>query len=166
MVRNFGGSIPFDLMVNVNFWNYYIPLRAHARQPPFNHLDSTSLEPTFLRILTYNCHFSLLSGRTTMGEARRNHECAILPNIPTPETSVPTPSTIYPLPRLDPCSAAPFRIAARHWRNVLPAFREIVSPCIHLVFPQLLPLREREDGLATTTLAATVPQTLPPALSD
>ena len=35
----------------------------------------------------------------TRGKEWRAHECAPLPNLPTPETSHPTPSTTYPPPR-------------------------------------------------------------------
>ena len=34
-------------------------------EPPFNHLDSTSLESTFPRIFAHNCHFSLFAVRAT-----------------------------------------------------------------------------------------------------
>ena len=36
--------IPFILIVNIYFWNYYLPSRAYAREPPFNHSDLNSLE--------------------------------------------------------------------------------------------------------------------------
>ena len=30
--------IPFSLLWNFQFWNYYVPLRAYLREPPFSHL--------------------------------------------------------------------------------------------------------------------------------
>ena len=91
--------IYFILILNLHFWNYYLPLRAYSREPPFNHLDSTSSESTFLCILAHNCHFLLFAGRTTGGKLCRSHVRALLPNLPTPETSRPIPSPIYSPPR-------------------------------------------------------------------
>ena len=34
-------DITFILILNLHFWNYYVPLRAYAREPPFNHFNST-----------------------------------------------------------------------------------------------------------------------------
>ena len=57
-----------------------------------------------------------------------------------------------------------FRVAARRWKNVFLAFRQIISSCTHLVFTSLLPQREREDGVATKTASETVQTPLPPYL--
>ena len=92
-------DISFFLMVNIHFWNYYIPSHSYVREPPFNLLDSTSLESTFLRILAHNFHLSFFADRTISRKAHRAHELAPLPNLPTPETLRPTLSHIYPPPR-------------------------------------------------------------------
>ena len=34
--------IPLIILLNINFWNYYVPSRPYAREPPFNNLDLTS----------------------------------------------------------------------------------------------------------------------------
>ena len=54
---------PFFLIVNLHFWNYYVPSHAYSRDTPFNHLDSTSSESTFHRILAHNYHLSLFTDR-------------------------------------------------------------------------------------------------------
>ena len=58
----------------------------------------------------------------TKVKARRANECALIPNLPTPETSRPTPSPTYPSPRLDTLCASPFRIAARRCRILFLVF--------------------------------------------
>ena len=61
------------------------------REPPFNHLDSTSSESIFHCVLPHNYHFSLFAGRATRGKARRAHERTLLPNRPIPDTLCPPP---------------------------------------------------------------------------
>ena len=82
-----GVPSPFVLLLNLNFWNYYVPSRAFAREPPFNHLDSTSPESILLCTLAHNCHlyshFSQ-SGKK-QGERRAEPMSAILsPTYPPP----------------------------------------------------------------------------------
>ena len=63
--------IPFVLLLNIHFLNYYVPSRAYSRGSSFNHLDSASLESTFSYILSHNCHFySHLSRVGQQGERR------------------------------------------------------------------------------------------------
>ena len=49
--------VPFVLIVNIHFWNYYLPSCAYVRELPFNHLESTSSELTLPCILAQNFHF-------------------------------------------------------------------------------------------------------------
>ena len=57
--------LPFVLIVNFHLWNYYVPSYTYAREPHFDHLESTSFESTFPCILAHNLHFSILLVRTT-----------------------------------------------------------------------------------------------------
>ena len=73
--------VPFVLIVNVHFWNYYVPSLTYAREPPFNHVDST-----FSRIPAHNIAiaislFSWAGRKTEQGE--RHAEPMIAPRSPT-----------------------------------------------------------------------------------
>ena len=73
-----------------------------ALEHPFNHLDSTSSELPFPRILAHNFYFSLFTVRRyniTRVKARISHEHAELPNLTTPETYCPAPYTMYLMTR-------------------------------------------------------------------
>ena len=52
-------DIPFVLIVNVHFGNYYVLSRAYTREPPFNHFDST-----FSRISAQSYELPFLAGMT------------------------------------------------------------------------------------------------------
>ena len=77
-------SLPF-LIVNIHFWNYYVPSRAYVREPPVNHFDST-----FSRIPPHNLTISI---SPILEKARISHERARLPNLPTPMMLRPKLST-------------------------------------------------------------------------
>ena len=34
-----GQTLPFVLLLNIHFLNYYVPLHDYAREPPFNYFD-------------------------------------------------------------------------------------------------------------------------------
>ena len=48
--------VPFILILNIHFKKYYAPLRAYAREPPFNHLDSASFGINSISY-AHNWHF-------------------------------------------------------------------------------------------------------------
>ena len=65
-IISINSTIPFVLILNIYFWNYYVPSRAYAREPPFNHLDSNPLDSG---VLTHYFPFIslLFYGRTARG---------------------------------------------------------------------------------------------------
>ena len=118
-----------------------MPSRAYVREPPFNHLDPTSLESTFPQILAHNFHLSLFVGKQenrTRGNMRRSHERAPLPNLPTPAILRP--------PHL-PLIHRQGKRAPRNFISTRAA--EVMFPlrftkCTYLILPLILLQRERE----------------------
>ena len=102
------------------------------REPPFNHLDSTSTESTLPRILAQNYHFSIFADRQdnrTRGKTCRDHDFSILPNVPTPTISRPPHLPIILCQGKHHARVASFCVAAHRCRNILLAFRKIIYPC-------------------------------------
>ena len=58
-------TLPFVIIVNIHFRNYYVPSRAYARERPFNDLDLTSSESTFTCIIWGNGQTKLRVHRPT-----------------------------------------------------------------------------------------------------
>ena len=51
---SYRSSISFVLILNLQFWYYYVPSRAYAREPPFKHFHLTPSD-----ILVHNIHSSI-----------------------------------------------------------------------------------------------------------
>ena len=136
------GTCCFNIL-NILFWNYYLPLRDYTREPPFIYFESTSLDRLLPWTLDHNCHLSIFVGQDNIPiwKAHKYKECDPLTNRPTPATSPPPPHLpIIPLQGKLQARATPFCITTRLWRNVYLVFLEIISSCTHLVLPSLLPL--------------------------
>ena len=95
---DFKHSITFVLIVNLHFWNYYVPSRAYTMESPFNHLDLTSSESTFSCILAHNCHFySHFFWEGQQGQ-RRTEPMSMLrpPTVPPLRYRAPHPLPLIP----------------------------------------------------------------------
>ena len=93
----------------------------HALEPPSNHLDSTSSEPTFPLILTHNFHFLFLlfMGRTKEQAERSAETMSALrsPTVSPPQHCPPPNLPIIPCQGKHHKRIAPFHISVRLWRN-------------------------------------------------
>ena len=77
-------ALPFILLFNLHFWNYYVILRSYAREPPFKHFDLD-----FSRIPAQ-------PPKTTRGKSQRP------PAWPDPQTSHPHSIALYTISQLWP----------------------------------------------------------------
>ena len=63
----------FFLRLNVNFWNYYFNLHTYAREPPLNHLDSTSSDQlSLVYLLTIDIYKILWAGQHIKGKGAQS----------------------------------------------------------------------------------------------
>ena len=128
----FNEPLPFVLIVNTHTLKLLCTLARLCEGIPLRPLRlniSLASPPLTISVSPFLPFSRAGQENRTGGKARRAHERAPIPNLPTP--GYIAPHTHLPLIRRRGnlhAATAPFRVAARRWRNVSLAFRETFSP--------------------------------------
>ena len=118
-------TVPFCLMLNVHFWNYYVPLCACVRKLSFSNFDSNfwlifTRHPCsifFIQLpkLTF-INFCRQKNRTK-GKVQHPSSCSFTQPAHPHNISPPSKPPTYPLPSYDSHYTVPFHSAAHFWRK-------------------------------------------------